>query len=156
MEKRTLFLVISGVFVMIMVYFSMDLFTKTTPPWKKEKKNKVIDIEDTTSRHAFADTTIYVYTVKRNEGMEGVAQKFNMHTQSITSLNELATETLKENQKVMLYVRAVHEVQPNEFLEKIARKYYVDMKSIMKANNIGKAEKIRAGQQLIIPIGTKK
>jgi LysM repeat protein len=156
MEKRTLFLVISGVFVMVMVYFSMDLFTKTTPPWKKEKKNKVIDIEDTTARYFFADTTIYVYTVKRNEGMEGVAQKFNMHSQSIKTLNELATETLKENQKVMVYLRATHEVAPNEFLEKIARNYQVEMKAIMRANGIGKAEKIRAGQKLLIPVGVKK
>lgn len=48
-----------------------------------------------------------------------------------------------------------HKVKAGETLSEIAEKYGVPMKSIAKANNLKSVDRIKAGKNLIIPIGTK-
>jgi N-acetylmuramoyl-L-alanine amidase len=142
---------IGAIFVAVMVYLSIDMMTKTTPPWKRKKKSADSLAVGFTDNNTFGDTTIYVYKVQKNEVISSIADKFYCKTDSIRKWNELATDKLKENQSLIIKIRAIHKVQKNEFLERIAQKYAVDMKSILKANNIKKADQIRADQKLIIP-----
>jgi LysM repeat protein len=152
MEKRTIFLLIGAIFVAVMVYISIDMLSKTTPPWKRVKKKATDSLMELSGdRILFPDTTIFVYKVQKNESISSIADKFYCKIDSIKLWNELASNNLKENQSLLIKVRAIHLVEKNEFLEKIAQKYSVDMKTILKANGIKKPEQLRANQKLIIP-----
>lgn len=152
MDKRKILLLIGAAFVAVMIYLSIDMLSKTTPPWKKNKakvEDNLIDLGQ--DRSIFPDTLIYVYKVQKNEAITIIADKFNCKSDSIKLWNELATDNLKYNQSIMVKIRAVHTVAKNEFLEKIAQKYSTEVKTIMRANGLGKNATIRAGQELIIP-----
>lgn len=151
-DKRNLFLIVSAVFVVLVVYFSIDMMSKTTPPWKRKKTpaDSLVDLRF--DRSLFPDTAIFVYKVQKGEVIGIIADKFNWKADSIRSFNELATDNLKENQSLLLRIRAVHTVAKGEFLEKIARKYQTEVKPIMRANNMKKAEVLRADQKIVIPI----
>ncbi len=151
-DKRNLFLLISAVFVAAVVYFSVDMMSKTTPPWKRKKTTADSLTDLRFDRSLFPDTAIFVYKVQRGEVIGSIADKFNCKTDSIRLLNELATDNLKEGQSLLLRVRAIHKVQKGEFLEKIARQYQAEVKTIMRANQIKKADALRESQKLVIPI----
>ncbi len=150
MDKHKTLLIVGAVFVTIMVYVSIDMLTKTTPPWKRKKTEPAL-VAKNNNNTVFADTTIFVYKVQKNEVISNIADKFLCKIDSIRLWNELANDKLKENQSLLIKIRAVHKVQKNEFLERIAQKYAVDIKIILKANAIKKADQIRADQKLIIP-----
>ena len=152
MNKRTIFLVVGAAFVAIMVYISIDMLSKTTPPWKRAKKTPTDSLmELSADKSLFPDSAFFVYKVQKNEAISTIADKFHCKIDSLTQWNELATPNLKEGQSLLVKVRAVHVVEKNEFLERIAQKYLVDVKSILRANNIKKPEQLRANQKLAIP-----
>lgn len=152
MDKRTIFILIGAIFTAVMVYISIDMMSKTTPPWKRAKKKPADSLmELSADKTLFPDTSIFVYKVQKNEAISTIAEKFYCKIDSIKIWNELATNNLRENQSLLIKVRAIHVVEKNEFLEKIAQKYLVDVKAILKANNIKKPEQMRTNQKLAIP-----
>jgi antibiotic biosynthesis monooxygenase (ABM) superfamily enzyme len=37
-RSKKIFLFISALFILLMIYFTYDIFSKTTAPWKRKKK----------------------------------------------------------------------------------------------------------------------
>jgi N-acetylmuramoyl-L-alanine amidase len=128
------------------------MMSKTTPPWKRKKMTADSLTDLRFDKSLYPDTSLYVYKVQRGEVIGNIADKFMMKADSIKLLNELATDKLKEGQSLLVRVRAIHKVSKGEFLEKIARHYQADLKAIMKANGIKKADALRTDQKLVIPI----
>jgi spore germination protein YaaH len=150
-DKKKIFLIISAAFVSIVVYVALDIMSKSTPPWKRKgKANTTEFVKDSTQR--FFGDTIYIYKVRKNDALSSIADKFNCKMDSIKSMNELKNEKVIENQSLKIKVRAIHIVQKNEFLEKIAHLYDVSTKDIMEANHISKPTQLRENQILAIPL----
>ncbi|MDO1447981.1 hypothetical protein Q0590_17040 [Rhodocytophaga aerolata] len=38
-RSKKIFLLISAVFILLMIYFTVDIFSRTTAPWKRKKKS---------------------------------------------------------------------------------------------------------------------
>jgi antibiotic biosynthesis monooxygenase (ABM) superfamily enzyme len=38
-RSKKIFIIISVLFILLMIYFTVDIFSRTTAPWKKKKKN---------------------------------------------------------------------------------------------------------------------
>lgn len=107
------------------------------------------------------------YRVKANENLAGIAKRAGVTAATLRDLNGLKTDALKVGQDLKLppgvTVAAetpaakpadnvfLHEVQPGETLETIARKYGLKQSEIGAANNIANPAVIRAGSKLVIP-----
>ena len=155
-DKKKIFLALSAAFVGFMIYAGIDMMTNTTPPWQKKKTEpQLIELEEDSTSQIFADTTIYLYRVRKKDALSTIAGKFNCRTNFIRELNQLPSDKISENQIVKVRVRAIHRVQKNEFIEKIARKYEVDSREIMQANHLSRPEQLRADQDIVIPVPGK-
>ena len=152
MDKKRIFVLISAVFVGFMVHAAFDLMTSTTAPWKKKKPDQLTLTDDSLSAApSFSDTTIYYYKVHRNDALSTIADRFNCRIEFIKELNQLTSDKIAEKQIIRVPIRALHRVQKNEFIEKIARQYEVDSKEIMEANHLSRPEQLRADQEIVIP-----
>jgi|GEM_PF-3575763 len=161
--KKRLLLLIGAMFTAAVIYFAVDIMTRTTPPWRRNRGNADSLARDSTmARPAsapaevvttfFTDNETFEYRVRKNEVLGSIAEKFHFPLDSIRLLNGLSLDNIIENQKLKVRVRALHQVGPGEVLGKIARKYGVAERAIMEANNITKPERqVQEGKTIAIP-----
>jgi peptidoglycan endopeptidase LytF len=119
------------------------------------------------------------YVVQSGDSLWAIARKHNTSVNALKETNRLTTSTLRVGQKLIIPAAApsaapttditpgvdpltggtiregdktYHYVGVNEALETIAKRYGVAPKEIMRANAIQKADAIRAGDRLLIPV----
>ncbi len=162
-QKKKLFLIISGVFIGIVTYVITDIMMSTTPPWKKKKRNAEIALTDSLNRAGldsiyltnFEDTLLYTYRVGKNEVLGKIAEKFNTKIDSLKAVNKLNGNNIIENQKLSIRIRALYRVKQGDIISVIAKKYGIESKDILQANNIRNDKQLWADQVLVIPIPQK-
>jgi LysM repeat protein len=164
--KKRLLLLIGALFTAAVIYFAVDIMTRTTPPWQRKKAADSLARDSATATRPqpgttpqaevvttfFTDAEVFEYRVRKNEVLGTIAEKFHFPVDSIRQLNSLTSDNIIENQKLRVRVRAMHRVAAGEVLGKIARRYGVPERAIMDANNITKPERqVQEGKVLAIP-----
>ncbi|MGB1581339.1 MAG: LysM peptidoglycan-binding domain-containing protein [Nevskiales bacterium] len=98
------------------------------------------------------------HTVKRGDTLSGIAKRYGTSVASLKRLNGISNARhLKIGDKLAVSGRAAsrrattHKVSSGDVLSKIASRYGVSVRSIMRANNLSSANRIRVGQVLRIP-----
>jgi LysM repeat protein len=102
-------------------------------------------------------------TVESGQTLAGLARKYQVNVQDIKNLNGLTTDVLQLGQLLRIpkvgtspvptpqaSMNGLHEVQSGETLNKISRKYGIDVDKIKQANNLDN-DVINVGQKLKIP-----
>jgi len=163
---RIILIILGTVFI---AYVLWDLFIKQSAPTIiNDKTPAVMDStakgdNDTMTANAKDQTqpvapvptgkdTIWIsYSVKKGEFLGTIASKFGITVDYIKSKNKLASDNIREKQKLDIPTKANHKVAAGETADAIAKKYKVDKKRILKANDISDEKSIRAGNSLIIP-----
>ncbi len=106
------------------------------------------------------------YKVKRGDTLSEIAQKFGVSVKEIARLNNLkkpyrlrAGQILKipkkyskSKKKSKVEAYRIYKVRKGDSLIRIAKKFGVSTKEIIKANNLKKPYRLKAGQKLKIPI----
>jgi LysM repeat protein len=117
------------------------------------------------------------YTVRSGDTLASIAERFSTTVEKIQQFNNLTDDVIQVGQALLIPASGstpnptntpaptttfvpgptpgtvLHVVQSGDTLLGISLKYGVSMNIIQKANDIQDAESIRAGQQLVIPIG---
>jgi spore germination protein YaaH len=151
--RKNIFVAVSVAFVVVAIYFAIDVMTLTTPPWERKKAAAdTLSYQDSIRQTVFADTLMYLYKVRRNDALSNIAEAFNLPADSIRAMNGLQSEQLREGQRLQLRVRALHKVRRNEMLEHIARLYGVESRDLMRANHISRPEQLQFDLLIVIPI----
>ncbi len=104
-----------------------------------------------TQAEAKPDTVWISYSVKKGEFLGTIATKFGVKIDYIKAKNKLANDNIREKQKLDIPTKANHLVKSGESLDLIAKKYQVDKKRILKANDISDEKSVKADKSLIIP-----
>ncbi len=47
-RQKKIFLIVSAAFILLMIYFTVDIFSRTTEPWERKKKNNAQQTADST------------------------------------------------------------------------------------------------------------
>lgn len=94
-------------------------------------------------------TTASAYTVKSNDTLTKISERFKISTSTIKLHNNLKTTTLKPAQKLYIPVHK-HKVSTGETLYKIATKYGVTLSALRTANSKWN-DSVTTGQKLVIP-----
>lgn len=105
-----------------------------------------------------ARTRVLTYTVQSGDTISGIAQKFNISTNTILWANDLSIRTsLKLGQKLTILPTSgtTHTVKSGESLAAIAKKYQTTVDQIIAFNKLANEKDIRNGELLIIPGGIK-
>lgn len=100
--------------------------------------------------------TISTYEVQTGDTISGIAQKFDITTNTIIWANDLdSKKPLKVGQTlIILPVPGVkYTVKKGDILSKVAEKYKGNVDEIISYNNLEDATDITAGEQIIIPNG---
>ncbi len=97
------------------------------------------------------ESTVSVYTVAQGDTLWSIANKFNLTVEDLKKANNLLSEVLQVNQKLLI-PNVIHTVNSGESLWLIASKYGVSMTAIKEVNKIS-SDIIYVGQKLLIPIG---
>ncbi|MCU0451461.1 MAG: LysM peptidoglycan-binding domain-containing protein [Bernardetiaceae bacterium] len=164
--KKRLLLLVGGLFLASVIYFAVDIMSRSTPPWARRRaaadslatdstaptplnRPGPVPTEVTVTR--FTDDAEFSYTVRSGEVLSLIAEKFHFPLDSIKLLNGLATDNINQGRKLKVRVRALHKVAPGEVMDKIARRYGVGAKAIMDVNNISKPERLQEGKTIAIP-----
>ncbi len=100
------------------------------------------------------------YTVKKGDSLDKIARKYGVSVKSIIKANHLKKPyIIRPGQKLKIptkksRIRAykIYKVRPGDSLIKIAKKFGVSTKDIIKANRLKKPYRLRAGQKLKIPV----
>jgi len=101
------------------------------------------------------------YTVKKGDTLSELALKFNTSPQELKRLNGLKdTERINKGQKLLVRAETPvatkllkeHIVKKGETLGYLATKYGVSVSTLMSANNLSSAHRLKAGQPLLIPV----
>ncbi|MGB9561696.1 MAG: LysM peptidoglycan-binding domain-containing protein, partial [bacterium] len=98
-----------------------------------------------------------IYTVKKGDSLYKIAKMFGTTIGEIKRLNNLSTNRIKENQRIVIYKKKgievkkmVYVVRPGDTLWSIATSFGVSVESILKANGLLDPNKIKAGDELAI------
>ncbi len=129
--------------------------TEETPPVVKETppppapEPKPVEVGGTQVSH----------TVKSGETFFGIANKYNLSTETLKALNPQIKDVSKDIKsgvtKLNVNVQTVHTVGPGDVLRVVAKKYNITLQQLMDAN--GKTRNYsERGEKLIIPFGKKK
>ena len=99
------------------------------------------------------------HTVASGETFFGIANRYNLSTETLKSLNPQLTNTSTDlkagTTKLNVRVQAVHTVGPGDVLRVVAKKYGITKQQLMEAN--GKSRDFaERGEKLVIPFGTRK
>lgn len=102
-------------------------------------------------------------TVESGQTLAGLARKYKVSVQDIKNANGLTSDVLQLGQllkipksgtttapSAQVNQNSMHEVQSGETLNKIAKKYNIDVEKLKQANNLG-TDVINVGQKLKIP-----
>ncbi|MPR32672.1 LysM peptidoglycan-binding domain-containing protein [Salmonirosea aquatica] len=103
--------------------------------------------------------TAITHTVRPGETFFGIANKYNLSTETLKALNPQLSNTTTDLKsgvtKLNVRVQAVHTVGPGDVLRVVAKKYGISLQLLMEAN--GKTRNYsERGEKLIIPFGKKK
>jgi LysM repeat protein len=164
--KKRLLLLVGGLFLASVIYFAIDIMSRSTPPWARRRAttdslrtdsstqapvNRPGPVPTQVTVTQFTDNAEFTYTVRQGEVLGLIAEKFHFPLDSIKLLNGLPTDNINQGRKLKVRVRALHKVAPGEVMDKIARRYGVSAKAIMDANNISKPERLQEGKTIAIP-----
>lgn len=99
------------------------------------------------------------HTVRPGETFFGIANKYNLSTETLKALNPQISNTTTDLKSgvtnLNVRVQAVHTVGPGDVLRVVAKKYGISLQQLMDAN--GKTRNYsERGEKLIIPFGKKK
>jgi len=100
------------------------------------------------------DEIIY-YTVKQNDTLWDIAQKYNITVETILMANELSSSAkIQPNQKLAILPTAglLHVVEKGDTLSSIAKRYQANMDEIMEFNEIKETD-IYIGDIILVPNG---
>jgi murein DD-endopeptidase MepM/ murein hydrolase activator NlpD len=107
-------------------------------------------------------TSVTTYEVQANDTVLGIAQRFGLSGNSILWANDRLAEnpdflSIGQELNILPVDGALHTVASGETAEAIADKYKVDPGAITRfaGNNLAPPYTLEAGQQLVIPGGTK-
>lgn len=89
------------------------------------------------------------YVVKSGDTLWNISQKYNSSVDEIKQANQLSSNTLNLNQKLII-PQAFHKVGTGDYLTVLAKKYSVSVDAIKEANNLT-SDSTTIGQVLIIP-----
>ena len=103
--------------------------------------------------------TAITHTVRPGETFFGIANRYNLTTETLKALNpqisNTATDVKSGVTKLNVRVQGTHTVGPGDVLRVVAKKYGISVKQLMDAN--GKTRNYaERGEKLIIPFGKKK
>lgn len=98
-----------------------------------------------------------IYTVQAGDTLYSIARRFNVSVEAITSANNLTSNLLSINQKLIIpglmppsLIEVTYVVQPGDSLYSIARAYDTTVDKIMETNNLT-STLLQIGQILKIP-----
>jgi LysM repeat protein len=103
--------------------------------------------------------TSITHTVRPGETFFGIANRYNLTSETLKSLNPQLSNTTTDLKsgvtKLNVRVQAVHTVGPGDVLRVVAKKYGISLQLLMEAN--GKTRNYsERGEKLIIPFEKKK
>ena len=103
--------------------------------------------------------TEITHTVRPGETFFGIANRYNLTSETLKSLNPQISNTTTDLKsgvtKLNVRVQAVHTVGPGDVLRVVAKKYGISLQLLMEAN--GKTRNYsERGEKLIIPFGKKR
>lgn len=90
------------------------------------------------------------YQAASGDTLWGLSKKFNTSVDAIKKANNLTSDVLKLNQRLII-PKAIHTVGAGDYLTVLAKKYGVTVDAIKEANQMT-SDAIRLGQTLIIPV----
>ena len=103
------------------------------------------------------------YTVKRGDSLDKIAKKYHVSVKSLIKINHLKKPyIIRPGQKLKIPTKSrgkayrIYRVKSGDSLIKIAKKFGVSTKEIIKANGLKKPYRLRVGQKLKIPIKYKR
>ncbi|MDW8203883.1 MAG: LysM peptidoglycan-binding domain-containing protein [Cytophagales bacterium] len=145
----------SAVFLGLMIYFTIDIMTKTTPPWMKKKKqaDSLLLLQSSADSVVyFADTVYGEYRVPAGQVLSQIAELFRFPVDSIKLVNGLTSDHIREGQKLKVRIRALHQIKAGEVAGKVAALYGISEQALLKANNIqNPPRQFREGRVILIP-----
>lgn len=118
-----------------------------------EKASAQSPSQDDTNVQQTENNTMY-YQVTPGDTLWGLAKKYNTTVQEIRQANNLVSDTLSINQRLLM-PKAVHTVKTGDYLSILARDYGTTVWAIREANNL-KNDTVLLGQKLIIPADLSK
>ena len=123
-----------------------DMTTQTTPPWRKRKKISQ-DSSQVVLPKIIYFTDSQIVSLKKNDtlSVQSLADFAGMSVPQIQKLNPLFKDSVR------VFVRAIHTVQKDENLEKIAQKYQVNQDRLKNLEG-KKIEKISENQKILVLI----
>lgn len=153
--------------------------TETRPPTETPTPRPPTSTPTLTASPSPANTAVPPtrYTVRAGDTLASIAERFSTTVEKIQQFNSLKDDVIQVGQTLLIPVSGstpnptntpaptttfvpgptpgtvLHVVQSGDTLLGISLKYGVSMGIIQRANDIKDAESIRAGQQLVIPIG---
>lgn len=135
---------------------SVETETKPeTVPEDEQKVNEKTPVETSSPTTVSGETT--KHTVKEGETFYGIANKFNVNSNTLKKSNPgVDPNGLKVGvTKLTVPIQAIHTVGPGDILKVVAKKYDITVEMLMAAN--GKTKNFaERGEKLIIPKKVKE
>ncbi len=123
----------------------------------KEKAKDIPKAKETATTTSAGST--YAHTVRAGETFLGIANRYNLKSETLKSLNPQIKDEAKDLKsdvtQLKIRVRAVHTVGPGDIMNVVSRKYDVPKKLIMAANK-KTADRTERGEKLVIPVAEKQ
>ena len=119
------------------------------PEPEKKPEPKPVNVGGTPIKH----------TVRAGETFFGIANRYNLTSETLKSLNPQISNTTTDLKsgvtQLNVRVQGTHTVGPGDVLRVVAQKYGISVQQLMDAN--GKTRNYaERGEKLIIPLGKKK
>lgn len=96
------------------------------------------------------NTNKITYIVNKGDNLYSIANKYGVSVSDIKNANNLSSDTIKINQKLIIPNLKEYVVKSGDSLWKIANKYNTTVNKIKTINNLS-SDKLSIGQQLLIP-----
>lgn len=91
-----------------------------------------------------------IYTVKKGDNLNSIANKYGVTVSDIKKANNLSSNTIKIDQKLIIPNLKEYTVKSGDSLWKISNKYNTTVNKIKNINNLS-SDKLSVGQKLLIP-----
>jgi LysM repeat protein len=94
------------------------------------------------------------YIVQPGDTLQSIAERLNLRTETLTSVNDLVDPDLLKPGRELLVPPIdglAHIVQPGDTLQSIAERYGVDVRAIVSVNDLSDPDHIAVGLRLFVP-----